>query len=76
MLSEQGLSAPDKLTILDKIFEFKIDAKSVEAIVTNYLCFNQDPVFSRKEIIPYLLEKVQVLPTSTEIGRASCRERV
>lgn len=65
MLSEQGLSAPDKLTILDKIFEFKIDAKSVEAIVTNYLCFNQDPVFSRKEIIPYLLEKVQVLPTST-----------
>lgn len=65
ILSEQDLSAPDKLTILDKIFEFKIDAKNVEAIVTNYLCFNQDPVFSRKEIIPYLLEKVQVIPTST-----------
>ena len=65
MLSERSLSASDKIAILDKLFAFKIDAKSVEAIVTNYLCFNQDPVSTRKEIMPYLLEKAPALPTST-----------
>lgn len=65
MLSERDLSASDKIAILDKIFDFKIDAKSVEAVVTNYLCFNQDPVLTRKEVVPYLLEKTPVLPTST-----------
>ena len=65
MLSERSLSAADKLAILDKLFAFRMDAKSVEAIVTNYLCFNQDPVPTRKEIIPYLLEKAPAIPTST-----------
>ncbi len=65
MLSEPHLSASDKFAVLEKIFDFKIDAKNMEAIVTNYLCFNQDPVPTRKEIIPYLLEKAPVLPTST-----------
>ena len=65
MLSERSMTAPDKIAILEKLFEFKIDAKSVEAVMTNYLCFNQDPVSTRKEVIPYLLDKSPVLPTST-----------
>lgn len=65
MLAKSNLSASDKMAVLEKIFEFKIDAKSVEAVVTNYLCFNQDPVSTRKVVVPYLLEKSHVLPTST-----------
>jgi len=65
MLSENSLVASDKIAILEKLFEFKIDAKSVEAVMTNYLCFNQDPVSTRKEVIPYLLDKSPALPTST-----------
>ena len=65
MLSERSLTAPDKISMLDKLFEFKVDAKSVEAVMSNYLCFNQDPVATRKEVIPYLLDKSPALPTST-----------
>lgn len=65
MLSERSLTAPDKVAILEKLFEFKTDDKSVEAVMTNYLCFNQDPVSTRKEVILYLLDKSPVLPTST-----------
>lgn len=65
MLSERSLNASDKIAILEKIFEFKIEAKSMEAVITNYLCFNQDPVSTRKEVIPYLLDKYAALPTST-----------
>jgi len=65
MLSENSLVASDKIAILEKLFEFKIDTKSVEAVMTNYLCFNQDPVSTRKEVIPYLLDKSPALPTST-----------
>ena len=65
MLSERGLTASDKISVLDKLFEFKVEAISVEAAMTNYLCFNQDPVATRREVIPYLLDKSSVLPTST-----------
>lgn len=65
MLSERDLTASDKISILDKLFEFKVEAKSVEAVMTNYLCFNQDPVATRKEVILYLLDKSPQLPTST-----------
>ena len=65
MLSERGLTASDKISVLDKLFEFKVEAKSVEAAMTNYLCFNQDPVATRREVIPCLLDKSSVLPTST-----------
>lgn len=65
MLSERSLTASDKISMLDKLFEFKVDAKSLEAVMTNYLCFNQDPVATRKEVIPYLLDKSPALPTST-----------
>lgn len=65
MLSERDLTASDKISILDKLFEFKVEAKSVEAVMTNYLCFNQDPVAARKEVILYLLDKSPQLPTST-----------
>ena len=65
MLADSGLEAADKITLLEKLFAFKIEEKSLEAVVTNYLCFNQDPVDTRKRVIPYLLEKCPALPTST-----------
>lgn len=65
MLSEKSIDGNGKLKILKKLFEFKMDAKNIESVITNYLCFNQDPVETRKLVIPFLLEKTQAIPTST-----------
>ena len=65
MLSEHILTASDKISVLNELFQFRVDAKSLEAVMTSYLCFNQDPVATRKEVIAYLLDKSPALPTST-----------
>lgn len=65
LLSRPGPDAQEKLRILRKLFSFQMEAKTVEAVVTNYLCFNQDPAATRKEILPFLLEKATAIPTST-----------
>ena len=65
VLSERSMSASDKKAILEKLFCFKIDTKSIEAVVNHYLCFNQDPVPVRKEVLSYLLEKTASIPTNT-----------
>lgn len=65
MLSEKSIDGNGKIKILKKLFEFKMDAKNIESVITNYLCFNQDPVETRKQVIPFLLEKTEAIPTST-----------
>ncbi len=65
MLSEKSIDGDGKINILDKLFEFKMDTKNLESVLTNYLCFNQDPIEARVKIIPYLLEKTPAVPTST-----------
>jgi len=65
MLSEKALDGDGKIAVLKKLFEFKMDAKNLESVITNYLCFNLDPVETRSKVIPYLLERVSTVPTST-----------
>lgn len=56
--------ANEKIEILKKCFEFKIDSKALEAVVTHYLCYNSSPLQERKVVLPYLFEKNVFFPTS------------
>lgn len=64
MLSNSQISTEDKKSMLTKSFEFKVDSKSIEAVLTNYLCFNIDKADDRIIIIKCLLEHVSNIPTS------------
>ena len=65
MLSNHHLNANDKESLLKKSFEFKIDNKSFEAVLTNYLCFNSDREDDRMIVLQYLLEQANNIPTAT-----------
>lgn len=65
MLSDSKISANDKVSLLKKSFEFKVDNKSFESVLTNYLCFNSDKADDRKVILQCLLERAANIPTST-----------
>lgn len=65
MLSNNNLSANDKVSLLKKSFEFKIENKSFEAVLTNYLCFNLDHEDDRRVVLQYLLEQANNIPTVT-----------
>jgi hypothetical protein len=65
LLSRTDLSAADKSSILNKMLDFNIDAKSIDAVISNYLCFNQDPTEIRTVIIPILLGTVTLIQTRT-----------
>ena len=65
MLSNSKLSASDKISLLKKSFEFKVDNKSFESVLTNYLCFNLDKADDRKAILDCLLDRATNIPTST-----------
>ena len=65
MLSNSQIGVEDKKSMLTKSFEFKVDSKSIESVLTNYLCFNVDKAENRKIIIECLLEHVSNIPTST-----------
>ena len=65
LLSRTDLSAADKSTLLKKMLEFNVDAKSKEAIINNYLCFNKDAAEIRLEVIPVLFGMVTQIQTNT-----------
>lgn len=65
MLSNSKISANDKVSLLKKSFEFKVDNKSFESVLTNYLCFNIDKADDRKTVLGCLLEHASNIPTST-----------
>lgn len=65
MLSDDKISANDKVLLLEKSFEFKVDNKSFESVLTNYLCFNLDKADDRKIVLDCLLDRASNIPTST-----------
>lgn len=65
MLSSNKFNSDDKVALLNVTFEFKVDKKSFDSVVTNYLCFNLDSPENRKSIIDCLFGKVATFPTST-----------
>jgi len=65
LLSRTDLSASDKGALLKKMFEFNVAAKSKDAIISNYLCFNKDAEEIRVEVIPVLLGMVTLIQTNT-----------
>ncbi len=65
MYTREDISAGDKVTILIKAYEFNLEVKHKEAIINNYLCFNQDKLEDRKTILPFLLGSVNTIPTNT-----------
>jgi hypothetical protein len=64
-LSRRDLSTIDKTTVLTKMFEFNPDVKTKNAIITNYLCFNEDTSETRLAVIPVLLKNVSTIQTNT-----------
>lgn len=65
LLNMESYTAENKVNILEKCFEFKIDNKALESAVTNYLCYNAAPVRERKVVLACLFEKVISFPTNT-----------
>lgn len=65
MLSDSQISAIDKVSLLNQSFDFKLDNKSFESILTNYLCFNLDKADDRKIVLECLFERASNIPTST-----------
>lgn len=63
MLANSRISADNKLALLQQAFAFKLDKKSAETVLTNYLCSNTDSPENRQKIIEYLLEQVATIPT-------------
>lgn len=51
--------------LFKKSFEFKVDNKSFESVLTNYLCFNLDKADDRKTVLECLLNRASNIPTST-----------
>ncbi|MCH5191702.1 MAG: hypothetical protein J1F23_06005 [Oscillospiraceae bacterium] len=64
MLSQTTYSAEEKVALLKLSFEFKIENKSFESIVSNYLCFNSDDIQTRKAILDCLFDRATTFPTS------------
>jgi hypothetical protein len=65
MLSDSKINQSDKIALLDKSFEFRIDDKSFEALLKHYLCFNDDSTEKRKPIVDYLLERAVTISSAT-----------
>lgn len=65
LLSRVNLPVSDKAAIVKRMLEFDVDAKSKDAIINNYLCFNHDSPADRLVILPILLSMVSVIQTST-----------
>lgn len=65
MLSNDRISVENKKSLLAKSFEFKVDNKSIESVLTNYLCFNADKAEDRRILIACLLDHVSNIPTAT-----------
>lgn len=61
----RGIDAEFKTVLLQKTLAFNIDEKSREAILENYLCFNEDPVSVRFKVIPILIDAVKNIATNT-----------
>jgi len=64
LLSRTDLTAADKIDILNKMLEFNIDVKSKNAIISNYLCYNNDNKETRLVVIPALLNTVTTIQTN------------
>ena len=65
LLSRSDLSAVDKTAVLRIILEFNVDAKTMNGVITNYLCFNNDSSEIRLAVLPILFSKVAVVQTGT-----------
>lgn len=65
LLSMDAYSSEDKVKILNKCFEFKMDNKAFESVVTNYLCYNASSAQNRKPVLSCLFEKATSFPTNT-----------
>ncbi|MBE6587091.1 MAG: hypothetical protein E7647_01600 [Ruminococcaceae bacterium] len=65
MLSNDSLSTEEKLELFERAFDFKLDQKGIEAILTNYLCYDKSPSDVRLIIIDRLLSVCDHIPTAT-----------
>ena len=65
MLSDRNFGTNDKKALLAKSFEFNVDKKTVEVVLTNYLCNNSDNADDRRIILEFLLDHIPTIPTST-----------
>lgn len=65
LLNMESYTAQNKVCILKKCFEFKIDNKSLESVITNFLCYNGSSVQDRKVVLDCLFGKAVSFPTGT-----------
>jgi hypothetical protein len=65
LLSRTDLPAADKTAVLKAMLGFNLDAKTKDAVISNYLCFNGDVGEMRLAVLPILFDTVSVIQTST-----------
>lgn len=65
LLTDSRLSAAERTALGDLLLSFRITPKDTEAAAANYLNFGTDPAAVRRDILPWLLGKVQSLHTDT-----------
>ncbi|MEI7844416.1 MAG: hypothetical protein WCK35_01300 [Chloroflexota bacterium] len=65
LFSKNELKPDQKLAVYSKSLEFNVDPKSREALINNYLCFNNDAPDAREMIISGLFSSVKTIPTKT-----------
>lgn len=65
LLSSESFQTEDKLKLLKMLYEFHVEQKTSESVLNDYLCYNQSNPEERKELIPFLLEQTENIPSST-----------
>ena len=65
MLESEIYTIEEKVELLTASFEFRIESKAFDSVVTSYLCYNTDNEEARKAIIDCLFEKAVTFPTAT-----------
>ncbi len=65
MLSRTDMTGKNKRALAERLFSLRIEERDVNTVVSSYLCFNQDAPEVRDQVLPFLLEQVDTLQTST-----------
>ena len=64
MLSGDSLSGEEKVALLNVSFEFKMEKKAFESVLSNYLCFSSDTPENREVILECLFAQATTFPTA------------
>ncbi|MBQ4066947.1 MAG: hypothetical protein IJD22_04805 [Clostridia bacterium] len=65
MLSDKEINREGRLWLFERAFDFRLDQKGVESVITNFLCYDTSSPEDRLPIIEAILERCEHIPTAT-----------